>query len=314
MRGILVVLCVGTAGCEVLFPPANGHDAPAVEPADAAFDAEVADAGAPDAMLGAFTSGQRIAITPAPADGSYDTDLSLTLDESQLAFGRYSTTVSDSGDIYLAQRAGTPVDWVGATATSFSLAGRTEGNPKLSPGGTAIWISAYAITQSADIEAYRRASPSTVIWTNTSANDAAGLNTVMDDRPSTPTTGLDRTIVVRGGKLFEYVRPSGAGAWQAVPATLDEVNNLGTVGNPQLSADGTVLAFVFVVGSVHNDIYIATRPTPDAGFGTPAPAPGINTPANEADPWLSADRRRLWFSRNGAALPFAMWGIYYAER
>jgi hypothetical protein len=309
VKGLFLVGVVAAAGCEVLFPLAPGPDAP-VDPADAA-----ADAGPPDANLGPFTSGERIAIEPAPAQGFYDTDLSLVGDESQLAFSRYSLTVADTGDVRVATRGVGPLDWLDAQVTTFSVAGRTDGTPKLSPDGTVIWIAATAMGQPANIEAHRRASPTALAWMNATASDATGLNTALDDKPSTPTGPLDRTIVARDGALIEYARLSGMGPWTAVqPPTLAAVNALGAVANPQLSADGTTLVFVLVAGGVQNDIYLSSRPAPDQPFAAPAPISEVNTPDNEGDPWLSADRRRLWFSRNGGTLLPAQWGIYHAFR
>jgi hypothetical protein len=49
-------------------------------------------------------------------------------------------------------------------------------------------------------------------------------------------------------------------------------------------------------------------------FGSPARIDEVSDPAlGEGDPWLSADGRRLYFSRSGAG-DSADWGVYYSER
>jgi hypothetical protein len=45
------------------------------------------------------------------------------------------------------------------------------------------------------------------------------------------------------------------------------------------------------------DIYVAIKHEPDKAFTAPAPINPITTAADEKDPWLSADGKRLYFSR-----------------
>jgi len=225
-------------------------------------------------------------------------------------------TAGDTSDIYIAARNLGPHDWNLASSVPVVSQGmRKEQNPKLDPDGLVMWVAIITSAMPlADVAAYRRPSATSASWADTTASDAAGLNTSdAEERPSTPTADLDRMVLLRGSQLFEYGRIAGAGPWTARAGTLEQVNSLGTVRTPQLSSDGLALTFSVNDGS-QTDLYLATRPTTSDPFEAPTPIPGINTLANESDPWLSDDRRRLWFARQGAALPMTEWGIYYAER
>ena len=306
MRGILLVVCVGAAGCEVLFPFTPGLDAGGVDPVDAG----------PDAATAPFSTPRRVGISPPPPSSYFDVDPALFAGETRIAFVRGTPTTADTFDIYLASLNGGPDDWNLASAVPVvSQAMRIEENPKLDPDGLVMWIATRTSAMPlSDVTAYRRPSAVSTTWADTTASDAAGLSTTeAEERPSTPTANLERMVILRDNQLFEYGRIAGAGPWTALAGTLEQVNALGIVRTPHLSSDGLALAFSFNDGS-QADLYVATRPTTGDPFDAPTAIPGVNTAGNESDPWLSDDRRRLWFARQGAPLPMAEWGIYYAER
>jgi Tol biopolymer transport system component len=58
------------------------------------------------------------------------------------------------------------------------------------------------------------------------------------------------------------------------------------------------------------DIFVSTRLGPRAAFTAPTPLNTVDTEANEMHPWLSADGRRLYFSRRDAD----GWRVYAASR
>jgi hypothetical protein len=127
-----------------------------------------------------------------------------------------------------------------------------------------------------------------------------------------------RMVVQQGAGGFrylaEYTRTSETGPWQRVDDTLVAVNATAQqVFNPHLDRDGTTLLFGALVGS-DDDLYIATRATADDPFDTPLAIGELNTSADEGDPWLSDDGRRIYFSRKNGGLKISQFGIYYAER
>ena len=161
-------------------------------------DAVGGDAGAdagPDAMLGSFSLPQQVGCNPVAPSGYYDTDVSLSADLQQIAFSRRSFTVIDSAEIVLAIYGGDPIEWVGAApAVGATQAMRADTNPKLSPDATVLWTAVADEPAAAEIAAFTRSSPTAAIWQDAGGLHALGLSTAGDDRPSTPTSALDRIV------------------------------------------------------------------------------------------------------------------------
>ena len=65
-----------------------------------------------------------------------------------------------------------------------------------------------------------------------------------------------------------------------------------------LTEDGLSLYFNVSPGAGEStgDLFVAKRPSLDAPFGEPAPLTSVNTSHDERDPWLSPDRKLLFFS------------------
>jgi hypothetical protein len=81
------------------------------------------------------------------------------------------------------------------------------------------------------------------------------------------------------------------------PTTLDQLTLYFASSNP--------------AGMGQLDIFVASRPSTAAAFGPPtALAPPINTTANDAQPFLSADGMELWFASTRAHPP--LYDIYCA--
>ncbi len=103
--------------------------------------------------------------------------------------------------------------------------------------------------------------------------------------------GLDLWVCRRGSPDVPF-----GGAVNLGP----RVNTAGAEGAPSLSGDGLTLAFVRGTG-MGSEVWLARRPTPDAGWAEPVPAgAGINTRAGEFRPWLAADGLTLTFARGDA--------------
>ncbi len=83
------------------------------------------------------------------------------------------------------------------------------------------------------------------------------------------------------------------------PSPLDEVNSSGNDNGPHSSPDGLTIYFDTRRddGPGGADLYQATRPTLDAPFGPAEPIPGVNTEADETDPWVSPDGKYIVFTR-----------------
>lgn len=113
--------------------------------------------------------------------------------------------------------------------------------------------------------------------------------------------------------IFISTRTTSVMPW-ATPVPIPEINTMGIERSPFLTADGLTIWFSSdrasgTAGS--NDIYVATRTSPDTVFGTPAPENELNSPQDDDDPSLSADSRIIVFTR---ATPTNGYEIYEARR
>jgi hypothetical protein len=102
-----------------------------------------------------------------------------------------------------------------------------------------------------------------------------------------------------GLDIWMVTRPSLSAPW-GTPVNLGPtINSSANDGGPRLSPNGLSLYFVSnrAGGRGSYDIWIATRPTLSAPFGSPVNlGPAINSTADESDPHISADERTLVFT------------------
>lgn len=279
---------------------------------------EVSSARQPDAPppLGQFSAPVKLAL--GTTGSSYATDPTLTGDEQRLTFVIVSTepaTVTTT--VWTDLRAGGPTDWTLGSSEPFSQG--DEVTPKISPDGLTIVFSEPDGT-SLQIRTYRRATR-TAPWQP--ATDLDTLNTVQEDHPGTLTDDLLHVFIYRRPtatdryQFVEYARADLTSPWTAVP-TLDAIQ-IAQPGwhllSPHLTADGRILIYAAAPDLMSPpDLYLATRSALGQPFGSPARIDEVSDPAQgEGDPWLSADGRRLYFSRSGAGAS-ADWGVYYSAR
>lgn len=102
--------------------------------------------------------------------------------------------------------------------------------------------------------------------------------------------------------LYQATRATPAGTF-STPVLMGPINTTATEDRPVVTADGlTLFAHSNSTGTVH--IYVATRTSAAAQFGSLALVSGINSSGNivEADPWISGDGLTMYFTstRNGS--------------
>jgi Tol biopolymer transport system component len=96
--------------------------------------------------------------------------------------------------------------------------------------------------------------------------------------------------------IFLAQRGSPTATWD-VPVRVDEVSSTSSEGNPMLASSQLTIYF----DSNRNgdgELFVATRTSASATFGTPAPIAETSTPFDETDPWISPDGRTLYFTSN----------------
>ena len=89
-----------------------------------------------------------------------------------------------------------------------------------------------------------------------------------------------------------------------VPASLTALNSAAPDADPSVSADGLTVVFYSKRNADEgNRIYIATRSSPLAPFGAPAPLAGVAAPTatnSDLTAFLTADGQELWFASDRA--------------
>jgi len=96
--------------------------------------------------------------------------------------------------------------------------------------------------------------------------------------------------------LYQATRTSVTGTF-STPVLLGPINTTNTEDRPVVTADNLSLyAHSNASGTVH--IYVATRTSAAAQFGSLALVPGVNGTGNtvDADPWISADGLTMYFA------------------
>lgn len=237
------------------------------------------------------TFGSLTPVTLECPSGRAPIEVSLDRDERRFIYGCAGTDV----DIYEA-----PVkdELTGNTATAVVVAPGAQGSPEMSPDGLAVYY-LVLITGIGEIHLKQRM---TIDDPWGAPTTPAVLNTGADDRPGSPDATGTHFVITRssppGSMLVEVVRQANTlvdsttstAALRAVTSPI----------NPQISADGRTLVFAAMGNGF--DLFISERSNPDSPWGTAVSISEVNTNGDETDPWLSADGRRLYFTRGGVVL------------
>jgi Tol biopolymer transport system component len=285
---------------------------------DAARDAAIPDAGidaARDAGSdGGTDAGPEIFATPSPVSelntASSESDASLTEDELEIFF---ASDRSGNAEIWTARRT-SPIDPWGEASLVAELADpETETDPEISPdglhlffssfrgGNNDVWESSRATRSSAWSAPVAIAELSSVEQECCVAISDDGLRVVL----------ASNRLAAAETNLYAASRESLASPWGA-PVLLTELNTERDESNPYWAAGERRLYFDSNrTGSMGlRDIFVAARPSIADPFGEAASIPEISSTADERDPWISRDERRIWFSsdRDGD------YDIFVAER
>jgi hypothetical protein len=96
--------------------------------------------------------------------------------------------------------------------------------------------------------------------------------------------------------LFETTRASVSDPWGA-PVMLSVLSSPVDEINPFLSTDGLTVYFSSNrLATEGHELYVATRSSTTAPFGSPVRINELGTPQNDVDPWVSQDGRTMFFA------------------
>jgi len=251
---------------------------------DAAIDAPV--------MLGPWGS----ATVVFAATG--DDDPTLTGDLLELYFNRAS-------DIYVSTRATTNVAWGTPTLVAELSSTSTETTPEITSDGLTIYITSgrTGTLGMGDVWVSTRATRSDPWSTPIQVGE---LCSTVDDAAPTPTD--DQLVLVMTSPradsagfydVYFSERASPTATW-STPVNLMTVNSNSNDYSPMLSQDRLTLYFDSGRTGVSEELFMATRASTADSFSTPVPITELNTGASESDPWVSPDRRHIYFERAGS--------------
>ena len=127
------------------------------------------------------------------------------------------------------------------------------------------------------------------------------LSTAMiEDTPEVSSDGLIM-FFVRGDspgttEIFEATRASRDLAWGS-PNIATALNSPSAETAPAISTDGLTIVFASTPNG-NSDLFIANRATKASAWSPPAPLISLNTAMIEDRPFLSPDKRTIYFSSN----------------
>jgi hypothetical protein len=241
----------------------------------------------------------------------------LTEDELELIYTQ--ELQGDDKPVSLHQRSREILGGAWSSAIELNLASDVS-SPALSPGGELLWFGQNAdggLGQT-DIWQSRREGSA---WSIPEHLDAP-LNSASDDVPRPP--AIDGTLMPisskrHGGTRYQIYLATRASAdqpWQDVSRDL-----LGSVNSDEYeSVDGFLAegGLELYFSSTRNpgqrsDLFVARRDSLQAEFGQPVPL-DVNTVADERDPWLSSDGRRLYFTSDRPSADYEQYAIYMSQR
>jgi hypothetical protein len=238
-------------------------------------------------------------IAELSVDDFDDENPTLTADLLTIFF---ISTRGDSADVWTASREAPTALFGAPELVEAASTDGTEASPAISLDGLTLWVGQNRDDGLGgnDIWVYTRSSRDSEDWS--APRNLTALNSSADDIPRQP--GFGSLIMPLGsrrdldGLYHTYLATrSAAGADFGAPVLLSELVFEGrSTVDAFLTADGLMLFYASSLGPEQSDLYVATRASTTAPFGTPVPLADVNTSSDERDPWLSPDGTTLFFA------------------
>jgi hypothetical protein len=175
-----------------------------------------------------------------------------------------------------------------------------EASPAISPDGLTLWVGSRREGGQGGMDIWQISRPSRgEPWSE--ATSVAELNSPADDLPRP--LGQDETLMPlasdRDGTQYQtyLARRAGPGA----PfESIEPLSYLWEAGSSMedafLTEDGLLLFYKRAPLGQPGDVYLAWRASTDRQFRDPVALDAVNSPADDRDPFLSADRIRFFFA------------------
>jgi hypothetical protein len=254
----------------------------------------------PDAPLGPWSAPGKVMELADPT--LQDDDPSLTADQLEVYFDseRPGGAIAANGDCWVATRARTS-DPFGAPTLVAELASLADDTTfDVAPDGLTIYFASDRKT-AGDRDIYVATRPDRSSPWSTPQRVAELSSPADENGASELADGLHIVFAsarAGTGDLYIATRTARDQPWQA-PAAIPGLS-ITTYDESQfwVNADATVVYFSSgdAPGAQGSDVWLATRATPDEPFGPPLRIAELDGALDDADPWLTADQRTIYFS------------------
>jgi len=259
-------------------------------------------AESPDAAVtGPFAQPRLIEALSDPT--AADDDPTVTADLLELYF---ESNRNDAGDIFVSRRGGPDEPWAAPSLVAELSSAFDDETPEVSADGLTIFMSSDRPGGAGSYDLYLATRPTRQsAWSTPVA--VSELDTALTEASAAPRRDLLDLVfhaeAVAGGglDLFEATRASTDAPWTNRHA-IAELDTPTIDATPYLTADGLTIYFISdrPGGAGGLDLYVATRPAPDAPFDAPVAVVELNDASDIEDPWLSPDGRYLVLADNRA--------------
>ncbi|HUS30040.1 MAG TPA: hypothetical protein VMZ53_16150 [Kofleriaceae bacterium] len=261
-------------------------------------------ADAPDAMIvrpdGALPEWSQ----PTPLTGlnapntsakyPYDSDASMTRDGLEIFFSSDRGNASGQFDIYHATRASVTASF-GAPTVVTELSTSSGEAGQVNADGTELYF-----TRMGNNGVFKSTRPSGGTWSNPTKTTI--MPTIDVGNPAISGDGLQFVVNARVGTsdndLYVLSRETQMDPWGPERHVV-EVASTSEDGAGCLDQDGLVMFFHTERMAGVRQIYETTRPNVADAFLFTSTYPAFEGDSTGSDPWISADRRTMVFSRDG---------------
>ena len=272
----------GEAGGDGAFEA--GDEGPLEEAGDGSLDA------GGDGPLGPFSTPTVVDAIDDP--GSNNTDPSMTSDARELYF---VSDRSGNQDIWVSRRASAGDAWAAPDPVAELNTPMAEQAPAVSFDGLTLWFSRSVVARQPQIWVTTRSALGQTWSSPTPVTELNGAGIEISAK-------VDETSLLmffestRSGtsQLYASTRPNAQSPW-GTPAPIQGLGPTGTAHDPFVASLGLRVWFESTQTG-GGDLYAADRASVTDPFANVTPLSELDTPAQEADPWLSPDLHYILFA------------------
>ncbi len=242
-----------------------------------------------------------VSLVTALSHPDKDDNPTLTADELLICFTSLRVPTTGDLDVWCAERFARDEDFGEPFEVSEVNTVGFESSAALSLDGLELWIGSDREGGAGGMDIYLSTRPDRSAGWSVPVLDST-LNSEADDIPRPP--AMNGTIMPLGSRrdtslYYTFLAERAApGQPFSEPEVFADISApIAGISDAQLSEDGLLLVFAMKMSEENpGDLYAAERRNLSDRFVEAVEIIGVNTEADDRDPWLSPDRRTLYFS------------------